>query len=89
MEIRTAKAEQRTPKMPFNAQYQGVSSRVMDLANLIPVGKNIPISNPTGKITDIDMPIFNEIGAAIIRASKVFNKNRRPIRHPAVMMGYK
>ena len=40
MDMKTASAEQNTPKMPFKAQYQGVSSATMDFASRMPVGKN-------------------------------------------------
>ena len=87
--MKTARAEQRTPKMPFSAQYHGVSPAAMDLVMRIPVGKNNPMSSPIGKITATEATILSRMGAVIMVARRALSKNLRPMRHPAVRIGYK
>ena len=85
--MKTAKAEHRTLKMPFNAQYQGVSGALADLTNRIPVGKKNPIRTPSGEITNIDTITFSLIGEVIMFDSITGRANLIPMIARAMVMG--
>ncbi len=84
MEIRTATTEHRTPKIPFSAQYQGVSDGHTDFASHIPIGKNIPIRNPIGEMIDMEIKIFRDRSSVTMFLSTMPSKNRTPIMQMTV-----
>ena len=87
MERKTATTEHRTPKMPFSAQNQGVSDGHTDFANRMPVGKNIPISNPNGKMIAIEARIFRNRSAVTMFLNRMLSRNLSPIIQTAVTTG--
>jgi hypothetical protein len=76
MDVKTASAEHKTPKIPFNAQYHGVWLAARDRASFMPVGKKKPRSIPSGKINAMETAILPSIGEVIMPDSTGTRKMR-------------
>ena len=86
--MNTASAEQSTPKIPFKAQYHGVSPILINLTSRIPTGKHRPNSIPRGQISNTDTNIFMIMGDVIKFEVISGTRNRIRIMPNATANGY-
>ena len=78
----------RTPKIPLIAQYHGASSLLKDLTSRIPIGKNIPIRIPRGKVKRIEIIALLNIEYIVICNRIVGRIHCRARIDKAVTMGH-